>query len=469
MSFAWCAGSALAQNGPKPEVTPEVNHAVSPPLRNIPRSVHEPGPPHLIPLGKLRPNLPPPGQVDPVIQSSASASLPVTSGLNFAGVGNGDYGFTPDAAPPDTNLSVGATQVVQWVNESFAVFNKSTGVLEAGPTPANLLWTSLGGPCATNNDGDPIAQYDKAANRWVLSQFSVTGGPPFLQCVAVSQGPDATGAYNLYAFSEPNFNDYPKMGIWTDGYYETFNMFQGNLFVGARVCAFDRTSMMAGSAATQVCFQLSSSFDSVLPSDLDGSTLPPVGSPNFLLNFGLNSLNFWQFHADFATPSNSTLSGPVNIPVAAFSPACNGGVCIPQSGTRELLDSLGDRLMYRLAYRNFGGHEAMVVNHSVAAGNSVGVRWYEVRNPAILTLAQSSTTNPPVVFQQGTFAPDSSYRWMGSIAMDQVGDIALGYSVSSSQMHPAIRYTGRVPTDTAGTMEAENTVIAGGGSQLKNL
>src|SRR5205807_8425464 len=119
----------------------------------------------------------------------------------------------------------------------------------------------------------------------------------------------------------------------------------------------------------------------------------------------------------------------------ALSKACSGGTCIPQSGTTQKLDSLGDRLMYRLAYRNFGDHESMVVNHSVVAGSSVGVRWYELRSPGA----------SPVVFQQGTFAPDASYRWMGSIAMDHAGDIAVGYSVSSSTIHPSIAYTGRVP------------------------
>src|SRR5262249_27029703 len=148
------------------------------------------------------------------------------------------------------------------------------------------------------------------------------------------------------------------------------------------VCAYDGAAMRAGAAATQVCFHLSSSFGGLLPSDLDGSTLPPSGSPNFFLNFGSNSLNLWKFHVDFGTPANSTLTGPTNIAVAAFAAACNGGACIPQPGTSQKLDSLADRLMYRLAYRNFGSHESLVVNHSVAVGGKgknksvTGVRWY---------------------------------------------------------------------------------------------
>jgi hypothetical protein len=390
-------------------------------------------------------------------------------GLSFAGVGNGDYGFAPNAAPPDTNLAVGASQVVQWVNESFAVFDKTTGALVSGPVAGNSLFANLGDGCATNNDGDPIAQYDKLANRWVLTQFSVST-TPYLQCVAVSTSSDATGTYNLYAFNYgTDFPDYPKLGVWPDAYYITFNMFaNGSTFEGSRLCAYDRTAMLAGLPATQQCFQLSSSFGGVLPSDLDGATSPPpAGAPNDLLNFGTNSLNLWQFHVDFAIPANSTLTGPTNIPVAAFTLPCRGraGACVPQPGTRNNLDTLGDRLMYRLAYRNLGDHEALVVNHSVAVGKggkaSVGVRWYELR------------ATPPggafSVYQQGTYAPDSTSRWMGSIAMDKLGDIALGYSASSSSVFPSIRLTGRVPTDPLGSLSAETVLKAGGGSQTGTL
>jgi len=401
-------------------------------------------------------------QPDGALQTTVGPAVATTNLLNFAGVGNGDYGFSPSSAPPDTNGAVGATQYVQWVNQSFAVFNKSTGAIVAGfPKAGNSIWSGFGGGCQTNNDGDPIVQYDKAANRWILTQFSVST-TPFLQCVAVSTTSDATGTYNRYAFSygTSQFNDYPKLGVWPDGYYISYNIFNGNTFTGTKACAFNRTAMLAGAAATQQCFQLSSSFGGLLPSDLDGSTAPPAGSPNFFMNFGANSLNLWKFHVDFANSANSTFTGPTNIPVATFSAACSGGgTCIPQSGTTQKLDSLADRLMYRLAYRNFGDHEALVVNHSVTAGTSVGVRWYEIRSP----------NGTPSVFQSGTYAPDSSYRWMGSIAMDKVGDIALGYSVSSSSLKPSIRYSGRVPGDPLGTLQAENTITTGGGSQTGGL
>jgi hypothetical protein len=456
------AFSLLAQeNNGRPESTPDVKHDVSPPLREMhipPRS----DAPREKPLRTI-PQGPGSNQPDPVLQTAAGPLVSATNGLNFPGVGNGDYSFVPDAAPPDTEGVVGATQYVQWVNESFAVFDKKTGAIVLGfPKPGNTLWSGFGGGCETNNDGDPIVQYDKLANRWIFTQFSVST-TPYLQCVAVSKTSDATGEYYRYAFNYGNtqFPDYPKLGVWPDAYYISFNIFNnGTSFAGAKVCAYDRASMLLGNAATQQCFQLSTSYGGLLPSDLDGATQPPAGSPNYFLNFGSNSLNLWKFHVDWGNPANTTLTGPTSIPVASFTAACNGGTCIPQAGTRQKLDSLADRLMYRLAYRNFGNHEALVVNHSVATINgNVGVRWYELRNPG----------GAPTVFQQGTFAPDSSSRWMGSIAMDQSGNIALGYSVSSSAMHPAIRFTGRAASDPLGSMQAESSIVEGTGSQTANL
>jgi Domain of unknown function (DUF5979)/Fibronectin type III domain len=409
-------------------------------------------------------------QADGALQTTSGPLVGTTNGLNFAGVGAGDYLWISDQwAPPDTNGAVGQTQYVQWVNTSFAVFDKATGAILSGfPKPGNSIWAGFaggGGGCQTNNDGDPIVQYDKLANRWILTQFSVST-TPYLQCIAVSTTSDATGTYNRYAFTEPYFNDYPKLGVWPDGYYLTFNMFNGNSFAGARACALDRTKMLTGDpAATQQCFQLSPSYGGLLPSDLDGTTPPPDGSPEFFLNFvnafNGNSLNLWKFHVDFTTPANSTFSGPSTIPVAAFSTACSGGgSCIPQPGTTNRLASLADRLMYRLAYRNFGDHEALVVNHSVTVSGVTSVRWYEIRSP----------NGTPGVFQQGTLGTsDGISRWMGSIAMDRSGNIALGYSASSGSVYPSIRYTGRLATDAPGQMQTENTIQLGTGSQTGTL
>ena len=409
-------------------------------------------------------------QNDGALQIAPGPAAGTTNGLNFAGVGQGDYGFSVHYAPPDTVGAVGASQYVQWVNTYFAVFDKGTGAIATGfPKAGNSPWVGFGGGCETNNDGDPIVQYDKAAQRWILTQFSVST-LPYLQCVAVSQTSDATGKYNRYAFSYGNteFNDYPKMGVWPDGYYITYNIFNnGQTFAGSKACAFDRAKMLAGAlTASQQCFQLSTSFGGLLPADLDGTTLPPAGTPNFFMNYGNNLLNLWKFHVDFATPANSTFAGPTAIPVAAFNAACSGGgACIPQPGTSNKLDSLADRLMYRLAYRNRGGTESLVVNHSVAVGTNkrntvTSVRWYEIGSP----------NATPVVVQQGTLpTADGIHRWMGSIATDKQGNMALGYSASSASVAPGIRTTGRLVNDPLGTMQTENIVLAGVGSQTGTL
>jgi len=450
------------------EVSQSVHHDVSPPLRDIPVS------PQARTLTE-RPLRGAPGErsqapvADPVVQTAPVPSAPTTVGLNFAGVGQGDYGFVDQFAPPDTNGVVGLTQYVQWVNGSFAVFDKATGALLSGPTSGNALWTGFGGGCEVNNDGDPIVQYDKAANRWIFTQFSVST-TPFLECAAVSTTSDATGTYNRYAFDYGNqFPDYPKLGVWPDAYYVTYNIFtNGQTFDGPKVCAWDSAAMRAGAPAAQVCFQLGTTVSSLLPSDLDGTLAPPVGAPNLLARItGSSSLQVWKFHVDFATPSNSTLTGPDTIPVAAYTRACSGGTCIPQVETKQQLDSLADRAMYRFAYRNFGTFDSWLLNHSVASAvarrraTGSAIRWYELRG-----IVPGAT---PTVFQQGTFAPTDDFRWMGSIAQDKFGNIAVGYSVSSGTMHPAIRVASRGPLDPLGQLGTETSIIEGGGSQLRNL
>jgi hypothetical protein len=441
------------------------NHQdVSLPLRDVVPFAPDTGTQREHPLHPIHPlkanaTTPPDGAV----QTNTSTALAATAGANFEGLGQNEYGFTPNSAPPDTNASVGSTQVVEWVNESFAIFNKSTRALVSGPITGNTLWSGFGGGCQTNNDGDPIVHFDRIAQRWIFTQFSVST-TPYLQCVAVSTTADATGTYNRYSFQMPNFPDYPKLGVWPDAYYMTFNMFSGNSFVGGRACALNSAAMQAGTAATAVCVQLSSSFGGLLPADLDGATAPPAGSNEFFLNFGTNSLNLWKFHVDFTNTNNSTFTGPTNLAVATFSEACGGGACIQQAGTSQQLDSLGDRLMYRLAYRNFGTYQTMVAAHSVKVGTSrknpyTGVRWYEIRSPG----------GTPAIYQQSTYSPDTTFRWMPSIAMDKAGDIALGYSASSSAIHPAVRYTGRVPSDPLGTLGTENSIIEGTGSQTHSL
>lgn len=408
----------------------------------------------------------PSGGPDGALQTTpipTSATVGTISSFDGPGVSTG---LTISGEPPDTNGSVGTTQFVVWVNTSFAVYDKATLAKTfpaSGFAAGNTIWSGFsGGRCATDNSGDPIALFDKQAQRWIFTQFAVSKSPYF-QCVAISTTSDATGPYNRYAFNfGTNFPDYPKVGVWRDAYYFTFNLFaHASRFAGADLCAFDGATARAGGAASLLCFQTSRSFGGVLPADIDGASgatgstaLPPAGTPEYFVSFGTNSLNVWRMTPNFAAGTLS-VTGPTNIPVASFSTACGGGTCIPQSGTNQQLDSLGDRLMYRLSYRNFGTFGSLLANHSVTAGSSTGVRWYELRD----------TGAGPSVFQQGTYAPDSNFRWMGSIAQDKQGNVAAGYSVSSSAIHPAIAFASRAATDPAGQLSQEINLLSGSGSQ----
>jgi len=390
-------------------------------------------------------------RIDPVLQTKVPTTLNVTLGLNFNGVGAINYSTS------DVNGSVGATQYVQYNNWQFAVFNKTTGAKVLGPASEKSLWQTFGGPCSTSDDGDIIVLYDKSAQRWIFTHHALAVGGPFYQCFAISKTSDATGSYYLYQYQLTNdFPDYPKLGVWSDGYYLTTDLENPNnyAFVASQACALNRAQMLTGASAQEVCFQ-TSQYQSLLPADIDGKTAPPAGSPELFLSLGSTGLEMFRLKVNWSSLSKSTFTGPTAISVAAFSEACGGLQCIPQLDTSEVLDSLGDRLMYRLAFRNFGTYQSLAVTHSVVAGSSVGLRWYEIRSPF--------TT--PKVYQQGTYAPDSKYRWMGSIAMDKTGDMALGYSISSATQHPGINFTGRLSTDALGTMESEINVITGGGSE----
>ncbi|HEV2381143.1 MAG TPA: hypothetical protein VG206_15285 [Terriglobia bacterium] len=403
---------------------------------------------------------------DSVTQTLLLPEVSTTAGLSFDGLDDAQGG---GFVPPDTNASVGDTQVVETVNVAYAVYNKSTGALELGPVNIQTLYSPLGGQCATGNLSDPTAIYDKAAARWVITMIAFNNS--FSQndaCIAVSTSSDATGSYNLYAFSYgTTLPDYPKLGAWPDAYYLTTDSFpNGGFFTGAETCALDRTNMLAGNTATAICFQRGTSDFALLPADLDGATAPPSGSPNYQMELGTSTkLNLFKFHVDFVTPTNSTFTGPTPLTVPSYTDACaSTGDCVVQPSPGEKLDSLGDRLMFRLAYRNFGTFESLVANHSVKPSGSgaavSGVRWYEVRSPG----------SSPVIFQKGTVGGGTSSvgKWMGSIAEDKNGDIALGYSKSNSSTKPSIEYVGRVPTDALGTMESAKLVATGTGVQTNS-
>jgi hypothetical protein len=454
--------SGLTPAGNGIEVGTSVKNDLSPPLRDI-----KPLPPYIGALEAEHENPPIPlvghkDEPDGALQTtfgpldagapSIPAPLANWEGINVA---NGCGG----CLPPDTNGEVGPNHYVQTVNVAFQIWNKS-GTSLYGPAQINTIWSGFGGACATNNDGDPVVLYDQLADRWLISQF--TASSPYNECIAVSQTGDPTGAWYRYAFqlSTTNFPDYPHLGVWPDGYYMSVNQFNNaSTYAGPRPYVFDRAKMLNGQAATfqTTANALGSTVAPILPSDLDGTALPPSGAPNFFAGFG-SPIKIYKFHVDWTTPANTTWTNSANLTPAAFTQLCGSTrSCIPQPGTTAKLDGIGDRGMFRLAYRNFGDHEAMVFNHSVNVGSGqAGVRWYEIRNP--------NTTAS--IYQQGSYAPDATNRWMGSGAMDRQGNLAIGYSVSSSSVYPGIRYAGRLATDPLGALsQGEATLIAGSGSQ----
>ncbi len=424
-------------------------------------------------------------------QNSATRPFGAVANNTFEGPGIGLTGFNLTGAPPDTTMAVGPNHIVAWVNSQYAIFAKNGAVL-LGPVNGNTLFAGLGNNCATTNRGDPILQYDKLADRWILSQFAFStdgmGNPtaPYLQCVAVSTTNNPTGTYFLYtiAFSSTapsGFNDYGKLGIWPDGYYTTYNMFGGTPAggnSGVALCASDRIKMLAGdNTATTLCAPIGfyGGGASFLPGDLDGTTLPTTtaqGNVMMRYSFGGVSLRILKLKPDFVAGTVTLTDGLggaagtfVNLPTPGTVVACNGasGACIAQPGTTTKLDTLADRLMYRLAYRNRGGVDSLVVTQSVdpdgAGARSSAVRWYEVRSPFSAT---------PNLFQNATYNPGATAdRWMGSIAMDKMGNMLMGYSVADATagLKPSLRVAGRYRTDLRNQMQAESTIITGTGSQ----
>ena len=428
----------------------------------------------------------PEGPIQTILGPQASAPTP--TGLSFDGVGVGLGNYSPSSNPPDVNGRVGATQYVQWNNTSFAVFNKTTGALEYGPAAGNTLFQALGGICASHNDGDPVVSYDILAGRWVLSQF-VVGGPDASyshQCFAVSATSDATGEYYLYDFlTDPvNFVDYPHQGIWPDGYYMTTHIFTAGpesvpvavpgVFITARLYVLERDKMIDGLPARMQSVDLGQEYG-FLPADLDSLTPPPAGEAAFVLgpNGALTNLTdsfrvrvTWDPNPAMVVTAGAISGGIAGAPCVNNS---NGRDCVPQPPPAEptdYLDNLSFHFMYRLAYRNQGTHEALVVSgpsSGTGTPSHGAVEWFEFRDPVTPPVGPPTQ---PTLFQSGTYDPDTSYRWMPSIAMDKDGNIALGYSKSSTTVKPGIYLTGRLAGDPAGTMGAEIEMQPGLGVQI---
>ena len=494
-------------------LTPLVSQAVTPhlslPVRDLPLTN-----PNTISTGRREegelsnrtPQLPRnPLERDPVIQSTTAPTVGMPPvGASFEGLNI--TSACGSCLPPDTVGAVGPNHYVQMVNEHFAIYSKAGAILQA-PRAINTLFSVVpNSTCATHNNGDPIVIYDQLADRWLLSQFTVQSGTEnYAECIAISTSPDPTGTYYLYQFDESadTFHDYPHIGVWPDGYYMSTNLFPNSALLfstGAGAWAFDRQKMLAGQPAKFVYFDETPLATQTYtpggqqPTSVDGKNPPPAGAPNYFVEVdntntpntppatGLHDeMHIWKFHVDWNNPANSTFgigssapapktgflgsagnAGQPNfiLPIADFlASTCqieNGpNDCTPQKATSgqppEYLDVLGDRLMFRVTYRNFGDHESLLVSHTVDAQadqpmgvSRNGVRWYEVRNPSAATS----------VYQQGTFAPldptstdGPLWRWMGSAAMDHSGDIAIGYSASGPNYFPSLHYAGRLAGD----------------------
>lgn len=431
---------------------------------------------------------------DDALQSGevVSANIPAPS-TTFDGLANSDNIalFGSGVLPSDDNIDVGPNHIVQTVNLAFRVFNKS-GTPLTSAAKISSLFAPLGSACAFRDNGDPIVLYDPLADRWLIAQFCLLFSPNMHQMIAISKTGDPAGQYYLYDFVMPNneFHDYPHYGVWPDAYYLTTNQFNqgGTHFLGGGAFAFDRNKMLQGDPTASYIyfdeFAIDPSLGGELPTDIDGVVPPPVGTPNLFMEFRAtalgdpaDALRMFEFHADFANPSNSTFTLKPDVPLATFDASQPTGNPIeqpPPATSSSFLAALADRMMHRIAYRTLaGGVESYVLNFTVnvsgvtatsASTYQAGIRWVELRrNPG---------TGAITVNQQGTYAPGAGdgvngrNSWMASVAQDYQGDIGLGFSTSSLTLFPTISYAGRLAGDPLGTMaQGEGTMFPGSGSQ----
>lgn len=458
------------QNTSSAPVTPQLTIAARdlPPYQPEPTLDREINP-RMAPLGYHDKGVRIPGSPDPLLAAQNTVSGPTDAAfatplLNFDGQ---PYGFVN---PPDTVGAVGLLHYVQMVNDSdgaaVAIYDKTNG--------AEILTFKLDqlgqGACAYGL-GDPIVLFDQLAQRWLLSEFSWFGN---YLCVYISQNSDPTGAYYAYAFQAPSFPDYPKYAVWPDAYYVTTNE-STNISTPA-VYALDRSAMLAGTAATSQRFTAPAlagfGFQALTPGDWDGAALPPTGSPAYFMRHkdteahgpsGFPTQDFlevWAFAVDWLNPNNSTFTQVATISVAEFdSDLCglDSFECIVEPG-EPTLDPLREVIMWRLQYRNFDTHETLVGNFvtDVTGDDEAGVRWFELRRSGETAWS---------LYQEGTYSPDNGAinRWMGSIAMDAAGNIALAYNVANgTTVYPGLRYAGRRASDPLGTLPQGEYVLVDG-------
>lgn len=424
--------------------------------------------------------LPNPNVAAPVQQADTTQALnapapgPSASfeGLDFATWGAGH--------PPDTNGDVGPTYYIQTVNTSIGVYDKTTGTRVAAFTFDTFMSQgNFGNVCDSDNFGDPVVLYDTFEDRWVISDFAfildpsgnVINPPGSYQCFAVSKtGDPVSGGWNYYSINTTGgLGDYPKLGVWPDGIYMSVNMFDyaaAGSFQNVRLYALNKTQMYAGASNVQiVSFDVPATEFTLLPANARLQTgTPPPGSPNYFASVWnyLNVVGIWTFHVDWNSLSASSLTGPFNaITATSWSQLTSGTV--PSPGNR--LDTLYPRLMVQNQYSNIGGVESLWNAHTVgasgASSSQSAVRYYETRVTGG-TIASNTT-------QAFTYSPDTTNRFMPSVAVDRAGNLAIGYSATSSSVYPALRYAGRLAGDAVNTItQTETTMLAGTGTQTGN-
>ncbi len=396
---------------------------------------------------------------DQALQPATAPAGPMPAATTFAGMN-----FLNDGAgwPPDTDGAVGPNHYIQLVNTSIAIYTKTGGAPIVNTTLDAFFGATAPAPCNGNNQGDPVVLFDKYAGKWLVTDFAWTNfsGGPWYECIAISKGNDPiTSGWNYYAIkaSTTALNDYPKLGVGRLGVYMSANMFTGaSSFAGSKVWALNRNSFNKAKLGVQ-SFTTSSAYGSLLPANAD-IALPPAGQPEVFASFDVGVVQLFKLLPVFGNlPASTWTPVPVSIPVAAFNtPVAN----VPQKGTgTDKLDTLGDRLMFQAQYSNVGG-DSLWITHSVKKSPSssvTGIRWYQISNPAGAT---------PTVAQQGTYSPDGTWRWMPALAVDKLGNMAVGYSASSGTLFPSIRYAGRLVSDPVSTLpQGETTFFAGTGSQ----
>lgn len=469
-----------------------------------------------------------PDSVKPVIKPESVAIEQTILGTkppplliaSFDGLGEsfvGPQGTASLRNPSDNSLAVGRDHIVQIVNSRMGIFTKkgkkftASGQPLYGPVETRNVFKGFGGPCESINNGDAVVRYDQLADRWLivmptfrkgisrnmdtLTKQRIPGPQPgeamglyqpppipdqrtaaprtqsegtYCMCYAISTTPDPLGSYYRYEFERELFPDYPRPTVWPDGYYTTTST--GDNVIERHAYVVDRSKMLKGEDAKEQSFIIRD-VNFIINADLDGKQLPPAGSPSIMMATGGTQLKniladdgiyAWQFHVNWDDFSKTRIDGPIKIPVAPYHYLGGGQLskAVPQPDTNQHLDSQGDKLMARLVYRRIGNRESVVGVHSIStASGGGGVRWYE-----FLVHKDRSVH----LYQQGTYAPDSNYRWMASAAIDGRGNIGIGYSFGGKNDFPGQRFAGRNFGDPLGVLTLNEMVLVHGEAAQTN-